>query len=207
MKRFLQGLGAGILATALVFTVAYYTVGSKKMSDREIINKAQKLGMVQVTEPPLFTDNDNKENETQQNEVQPDNVENPNEQGQNGEQNGDSDGVTQEQEEPSEGDAVDLNNDSNSSVPENDTAENNGIQNSEGNDTEDNNVVKITINSGDDAIIVSRRLEKLGIISDAAEFDKYLRDNSQSHTIQIGTFDLHPGMTYEEVSAVISGRV
>ena len=57
MKRFFQGLGVGILGTTLIFSIAYYTIGNKKITDAQIINEAGKLGMVKATEAPLFTDN------------------------------------------------------------------------------------------------------------------------------------------------------
>lgn len=74
MKRFFQGLGVGILGTTLIFSIAYYTIGNKKMTDAQIINEAGKLGMVKATEAPLFTDNQGEQtpDDTQQ-QAQPGN--------------------------------------------------------------------------------------------------------------------------------------
>lgn len=194
MKRFLQGLGAGILATTLVFTVAYYTVGNSKMSDKEIMNKARKLGMVQPTEAPLFSDG-NKEDITN------------NEQNQNvGEQQTDNNNAAQ--------DAPQDNQNPEGQPQNNDETEGTSDNSQEGSEEEppsapqeDNSdgTVKLTINEGDGATVVSWRLKELGIVSDAMDFDRYLRNNSKSHIIQIGTFELRPGMNYEEVADIISG--
>lgn len=64
-KYFLRGLGAGILFGAIVMLAAYMTSGGYRMSDDEIIERAEKLGMV-MEEPDILTpDGDDKtESET-----------------------------------------------------------------------------------------------------------------------------------------------
>lgn len=215
MKRFIQGLGVGILATTLIFTVSYYTVGNNKMSDKEIISKAKKLGMVQVTEAPLFNDNSNNEqqNNEQQNNEQQNNEQQNNEQ-QNNEQTVQDNVVTEEQ----NGDVINQNlNNNNEESTENNTAGDSDVtlQNPvaddassvpEQADENDDGTISVTISEGEGASTVAFRLQKLGIVSSATDFDKYLRNNSKSHVIQIGTFNLKPGMDYEEISDIISGK-
>lgn len=46
LKYFLRGLGSGIIFGAVIMLVAYMTSGSYKLSDKEIISRAEKLGMV-----------------------------------------------------------------------------------------------------------------------------------------------------------------
>lgn len=194
MKRFLQGLGAGILATTLVFTVAYYTVGNNKMSDKEIMKQARKLGMVQPTEAPLFSDGNKGEitNNDQNQNVGEQQVDNGNAAQDTPQDNQNPEGQPQNNDE-SQG-ASDASPEGNDEEPPSAPSE----DNSDG-------TVKLTINEGDGAAVVSWRLKELGIVSDAMDFDRYLRNNSKSHIIQIGTFELKPGMSYEEVADIISG--
>ena len=46
-KYFLRGLGTGIIFATLVCFVAFNTSGSKEISDKEVIERARKLGMVE----------------------------------------------------------------------------------------------------------------------------------------------------------------
>ncbi len=46
LKYFLRGLGAGIIFGALIMLIAYMSSGAYKISDDEIIERAQSLGMV-----------------------------------------------------------------------------------------------------------------------------------------------------------------
>lgn len=214
MKRFVQGLGAGIIMTTLIFTVAYYTVGNNKMTDKEIIKEAQKLGMEKVTEPPLFTE--------------------PNTDG------GVSDGAVQNEAAPQEQVIVPADGETGTeqSVPQDegiveeqvapqseDVSQEQEIPQSDGVPTGENNiqdnitqqdpatqpepadvVVQLTVDKGDEAITVANKLQQLGVISDAVEFDRYLRSNSQTRTIQVGTYEVRQGMSYEELASMLVQR-
>lgn len=58
-KYFLRGLGTGIIFGALIMLVSYMTSGSYKITDEEIIRRAEKLGMVKEDNYiPLATDSD-----------------------------------------------------------------------------------------------------------------------------------------------------
>ena len=45
-KYFVRGLGVGILFGALIMFAAYMTSGKNRMSDEDVIKRAQELGMV-----------------------------------------------------------------------------------------------------------------------------------------------------------------
>lgn len=181
MKRFLQGLGAGILATTLVFTVSYYAVGNKKMSDSEIVSRAKQLGMVQPTEAPIFNiDNVDNSDSTEDGN----NTENIMQDGSQTEQQNDLSG--------------------NENTTDESVMTENMPEIPQDNNQSEDGTVQLTINKGDGATAVSWRLQQLGVIGDAVEFDQYLRNNSLSHSIQVGTFDVRAGMSYEEITSIIS---
>lgn len=50
LKYFLRGLGSGIIFAAVIFLTAYYS-SNHEMTDKEIIEKAKTLGMVEAEDP------------------------------------------------------------------------------------------------------------------------------------------------------------
>ncbi|RKI44267.1 hypothetical protein D7V86_03560 [bacterium D16-51] len=65
---------------------------------------------------------------------------------------------------------------------------------------------KLTINAGDWSSDVSEELERLGIVSNAKDFDKYLNDNGYSSSISAGTYDVSVKDTYAELARKITGK-
>lgn len=63
---------------------------------------------------------------------------------------------------------------------------------------------QLTINDGDWAGKVSSKLEDMGIIGSASEFDKYLSDNGYSNVIKSGTYDVSPEDTFQELAEKIT---
>ncbi|WP_235973492.1 endolytic transglycosylase MltG [Peribacillus faecalis] len=51
---------------------------------------------------------------------------------------------------------------------------------------------------------ISRLLFENNIIEDADQFEIYLKDHDLAKKIQIGTYQLHKGMTFEEISDTIT---
>ena len=211
MKRFFQGLGVGILGTTLIFSIAYYTIGNKKMTDAQIINEAGKLGMVKATEAPLFTDNQGEQtpDDTQQ-QAQPGNGDAQQPDGSDNSEQGDAAGSDSQNDNESPDGQNDSANTEQTQPDENNnpehTAADSAQQSADGQDESSGDVVTVTIEKGDGATIVSQKLQNGGVISDAVDYDKYLRDVSKTHSIQTGTFQFRPGMSYEEITAVLSSR-
>lgn len=65
---------------------------------------------------------------------------------------------------------------------------------------------QLTINDGDWAGKVSKKLEDMGIIDDAVAFDKYLSDNGYSNVIHSGTYDVSPDDTYKDLAEKITSH-
>ena len=66
-KYFVRGLGVGILFGALIMFAAYMTSGKNRMSDEDVIKRAQELGMVKQSEYVLESDVTSQETTTDEN--------------------------------------------------------------------------------------------------------------------------------------------
>lgn len=64
----------------------------------------------------------------------------------------------------------------------------------------------LEIKTGEWSSDVSRRLQSMGIIKSATDFDKYLNDNGYSASISAGTFQVSPEDTYQELAKKITRR-
>ena len=64
----------------------------------------------------------------------------------------------------------------------------------------------LTVDVGDWSSDVSRKLQTLGIVKDAKDFDKYLNDNGFSSSISAGTYKVSVGDTYNELARKITKR-
>lgn len=65
-KYFVRGLGVGILFGALIMFAAYMTSGKNRMSDEDVIKRAQELGMVKQSEYVLESDVTSQETTTEE---------------------------------------------------------------------------------------------------------------------------------------------
>lgn len=65
---------------------------------------------------------------------------------------------------------------------------------------------KLTINAGEWSSDVSKKLEALGVIKSATDFDKYLEENGYSAGISAGTYKVSKGDTYSELAKKITGK-
>lgn len=65
---------------------------------------------------------------------------------------------------------------------------------------------KLTINAGEWSSDVSKKLEELGVIKSATDFDKYLEENGYSAGISAGTYKVSKGDTYSELAKKITGK-
>lgn len=64
--------------------------------------------------------------------------------------------------------------------------------------------ISFSIKKGDWGSIVSEKLESLGIIDDAREFDKYLVEHGYSVRIKVGDFSLKKGASFDEIAKMIT---
>lgn len=64
----------------------------------------------------------------------------------------------------------------------------------------------LEVKAGEWSSDVSRRLQSMGIIKSATDFDKYLNDHGYAASISAGTYQVSPGDTYQELARKITRR-
>lgn len=182
LKYFLRGLGAGTVFATLIMLVAYMLSGGYKLTDEEIIKKAEKLGMVMEEKEPLPTTSEESNDETEKlpetTETITEDMSSENEitEGETTEgASTESEVTTQEEEEPET-----------TSAP-------------------DGSYVEATIEvvSGMSSYEIAQLLQEVGIIDDAADFDAYLNQNGYSTQLKINTYTFNSDMTYEDIAEAL----
>lgn len=191
LKYFLRGVGVGIIFGSLIMLVAYLTSGAGKLSDKEIIERAENLGMV-MEEDMVIT-------------------------GSNDEAKKDTDKTTEDSSEATE----EIIQDSDISIEgvvdgsiENSTTEDDATEEitteevtteaTTENTTEktDSSYVtaKISVTRGMSSSQIAFMLQEAGIIDDYEDFDAYLNENGYSTQLKINDYEFNSNMTYEELA-------
>ena len=65
----------------------------------------------------------------------------------------------------------------------------------------------VTIYSGDGSRTVANRLEEMGVIEDAAEFDRYLCQNGYDKRLTTGNHEINAGADEKEIAEALVKRV
>lgn len=231
MRYYLRGLGIGIVVTALLMG---FTKGGQKetLTDAEIVERAKSLGMVESS--VLSADLGDKEDisvndisEADQQEVMPetepetaDNTEQTEpETTDNTEMTKSETADNTEQTEPETADNTEQTkpeaaNNTEQTEPE---VADNTEQSKPEKDTEADNPEKVgtvtenryvvTIYSGDGSRTVANRLEEMGVIEDAAEFDRYLCQNGYDKRLTTGNHEINAGADEKEIAEALVKRV
>lgn len=183
IKYFIRGLGFGILITAIILGISY----KSKNSDEDVILKAKKLGMVfaeDVSGSALGTDDIHTPDPAVKEDVT---------------------AIPKQTDEPA-AERTEKPEPKKTGKPRPKQTEEAGEETSApGNKpTDEPEQVSFSIEKGDWSHIVSEKLEKLEIIDNAKEFDKYLVDNGYAVRIKVGKFSAKKGASYEELAKIIS---
>ncbi len=190
LKYYLRGLGIGIILTSLILTIARNVNGG--MSDKEIIKRAEALGMVMSTEDSLFdkpegtsaseqeTTTDKSENVTEESTTE--------------------DSTTEESttEEPTTEEPATEEPTTEEPTTEETTTE---VVTTEEATTAKTVVIKIT--KGMRCMEVADILYKEGIIKDTAAFNRYMSQHGYTQEILIGTYTLDSSMSFDEIADII----
>lgn len=203
-KYFLRGLGTGIIFASLVCIVAFHTSDSKEISDKEVIERAKKLGMVEEKNSvkDLFdssTEKASKESsktdaastkETKTDAASSEITKNEQK--------------TTEEEQTTEKHTTEAT--TQQTTEEQTTEQKTEASTEEATEAKEDTakVVTITIKGGMSSYPVCQMLQELGLIKDATDFDNYLIKNGYASRISVGTHTLTIGMSYEEIAIVIS---
>ncbi len=189
LKYFLRGVGVGIIFGALIMLVAYLTSGASKMSDDEIIKRAENLGMVMNEDLVITGTKDGKDTQAITEEF-PEYTSEVTEEGKTEDLIQDSDvsleGVVDE--------SINTSTDTTAEITTEETSE-----------TANTNYVtaKISVTSGMTSTEVALLLQEAGIIDDYLDFDQYLNENGYSTQIRINDYEFNSDMTYEELAKAL----
>ena len=209
MRYYLRGLGIGIVVTALLMG---FTKGGQKetLTDAEIVERAKSLGMVESS--VLSADLGDKEDisvndisEADQQEVMP---ETETETADNTEQTETETTDNTEQSKPETADDTEqtkpeTTDNTEQTKPEKETE----ADNPEEEETVTEKRYVVTIYSGDGSRTVANRLEEMGVIEDAAEFDRYLCQNGYDKRLTTGNHEINAGADEKEIAEALVKRV
>lgn len=215
IRYYLRGLGLGILVTAIFFMVS--GKNTQTMSDEMIKARAKELGM---TERGVLSELAVAEEETVSVSV-PEETEESNIMEVLSEENESQDVIDVEEsveeivepetsvveesveeetsvEESEEETVVEVASQS-SSKPQETEADSEATENAASN-TEP---VPVTVNRGEGSDTVSRRLQELGLVADAYEYDRYLMANGYDKRIGAGEHVIPAGATWEDIAKIL----
>ena len=207
-KYYLRGLGIGILITAIVFIVA----GPSKMTDDEIIKRAEELGYKKVSEENSSINlKDLMEAETPAPSEQPQNTEVPS-------KIPESTSVPEVTETPVPTATEIPQVPTETPVPTptpiptptiaptptvtpTPTAEPLPVITAA---PEEGRMVQIVVDRGDSTIKVCNKIAQAGIITDANELINYFIINNLTNSINVGTYTLSSDMTFAEIAKILT---
>ncbi len=191
LNYYMRGLGIGIVVTALLMGIA--SSGKKEqMTDEEIRQRATEMGMVDgnivlADMPEIHEDEEEQKEEGNEKEESLTSV--------SGNGAPDNKVKTEGGEEP-EG------------APEEGGE---GSDETLGDDPREdgvtvNEIIVISIDSGDGSRVVANKLLQAGMIEDAAAFDEYLCRNGYDKRLKTGRHDIPVNATDEEIAASITTK-
>lgn len=191
LNYYMRGLGIGIVVTALLMGIA--SSGKKEqMTDEEIRQRATEMGMVDgnivlADMPEIHEDEEEQKEEGNEKEGSLTSV--------SGNVAPDNKVKTEGGEEP-EG------------APEEGGE---GSDETLGDDPQEdgvtvNEIIVISIDSGDGSRVVANKLLQAGMIEDAAAFDEYLCRNGYDKRLKTGRHDIPVNATDEEIAASITTK-
>ena len=195
LKYYLRGLAVGVLLTTIILAIA--NRDNRPLTDAQIRQRALELGMVEEGSIKLsylqtgegkngsesLPPDNNPESSVPESSV-PESGEESSVEEDTEESSASESGMESSEEESSEG----------SSVPES----------SEENSTPDAQSVILQIRSGASSYTVSRDLAALGLVEDASAYDQFLCDNGYSKKIHVGTYEIMPGTSEEDIAKLIA---
>lgn len=203
-KYFLRGLGAGIIFSALVILVAFMTSEYGNLTDKEIIEKAKKLGMVEKSSVLVDDTTEVADKTTNDEAIEATETDSTKNESKTTEETAEViDKTTEETTEVIDKttEVVDKTTNETTTEKTDATTENDKTYKDE-NDKKDDELVtaKISVTSGMSSTSVAQLLMDADIIKDANDFDNYLVSKGYSTRIRIAEYTFTSNMTYEEIA-------
>lgn len=184
-KYFVRGLGVGILFGVLIMFAAYMTSGKNRMSDEDVIKRAQELGMVKQSEYVLESDVTSQETTTEEITTEaPTTTEKATTEAPTTTEKATTEATTTEK-----------------TTTEKATTE---VSTTEKADTSTQTTV--TISSGMSSEAIASALANAGLVDDASKFNSFLVANGYDMKLETGNFSLETGMSYEEIAKILTTK-
>lgn len=219
LKYYLRGLGIGIAMTAIIMGIALS--GKRTMTDEEIVARAKELGLVENT--VLLNDTDDDAAQVDADDV--------NEIGQSIEQQPQENdtaaigGTEQDQDDTAAADGMeadpddavsdDVNSDEDTATGQDDvTIGSTEADSATDSETESGNANEaitsaalktITIKGGEGSYTVAKKLEDVGVVTSAANFDTFLCEHGYDKRLRTGTFSIPADASDEQIARIITG--
>lgn len=178
-KYFVRGLGVGVLFGALIMFAAYMTSGKNRMSDEDIMKRAQELGMVKKSEYVLEADVSSEETTTEHI-------------------------TTEAATEETTTEAPTTTEDATTEVPATTEKATTEAVTTEKSDTSTKTTVTVT--GGMSSETISSALSNAGVVDDATKFNSYLVANGYDMKLETGSFEFSSGMSYEEIARILTQK-
>lgn len=178
-KYFVRGLGVGILFGALIMFAAYMTSGKNRMSDEDVIKRAQELGMVKQSEYVLESDVTSQETTTEEITTE-----------------ATTEKATTEAPTTTE----------KATTTEKTTTEKATTEASTTEKADTSTQTTVTISSGMSSEAIASALANAGLVDDASKFNSFLVANGYDMKLETGNFSLETGMSYEEIAKILTTK-
>ena len=210
LKYYLRGLGTGVFVTALILGIAL-SHGKGIMSDEEVKKRAAELGMVEEFKS-LAEASEEKETGSwlvSGNNVVDSSVEQDSETANKTEESKQSEAV-KETEEFNQSETANKTQESKQSeaVKETEEPKQSEIENKTESSAKpvDTTVIILEVNSGDGSMTVAKRAESTGLVTSAAEFDKFLCSGGYDKKICTGKHKIPSGATMEQIAKLLISK-
>ena len=195
LKYYLRGIGTGMIVTTLILAISF-SFRKPEMTDEEIRQRAQALGMVmqedsQTTEEKKVQETEEQGTMTPPADTQATGQEAPSVGTPTAEQEvlpPDAGTTAQTPQEPAQPDNA-------QGTPEN------GVSADQSGET--GGSFHLVIESGDVCRIVCEKLQKNGLIADAQAMRSHMSELGYANSIRAGAYEIPYGLTMEEVAQVI----
>lgn len=194
-KYYLRGCGIGILCTAIILMISFRS-DKGQMTDSQVMERTSELGMIAPGEKVPETENSQAAELTDTEKVvkksETGKTKGTESVSETGEKN------TEELEVVPDFDTEEKNTDSKKDASKKDD------KSSDSKKTQKEGKIVLEIKRGDVCRTISENLAAIGMVEDAEKFRKYMQKNGYDHQINVGSFELKKGMSYEEIAKTIT---
>ncbi|MBP5596817.1 MAG: endolytic transglycosylase MltG [Pseudobutyrivibrio sp.] len=181
LKYYIRGIGAGILLATILLSISFFFGGgykNKELTDDEIIQRAEKLGMV-------MEEKESKEGDEEQSE----------ESSENEEAESVDESLSEENQKPEEEMTIDEFVDEAEATNAAETKEDSTVS-----------YQAFTVKGGQSSETIANNLYKQGLVDSASSFNEYLGELGVDNRIQSGTFYVQVGSSYDDIVALLVNK-